>query len=168
MRRTTTTATCLLAASLTLTACGTTTVATPATHTTPTSKTPTSAPALTKAQTMRNWYNGGGQKQLDTITKDLGNVQKDLQSQNLDHLAGTCGKLTSDVETIQGEKRMPDAKAASEWKLALTHLNSAASHCTTGAVAADTSEIEQMTADLTIGLHHMTAVNTRLGDIANG
>ncbi|WUD70359.1 hypothetical protein OG937_45500 [Streptomyces sp. NBC_00510] len=159
----TTIAACLLAAALT--ACGigssTTTEASA-----PSPSAATSAP--TKAEKLNAWFDDGGQDHLDTISDDLDDVISHMGATDLDELAESCAKLTSDVETIQGGQPMPDAKAASSWGLALEHLNSAATHCTNGAVSMDVDEINQMTAELKIGTNHVDAMNERLDMIRNG
>jgi hypothetical protein len=109
------------------------------------------SPAETGAAALAAWLNAGGDKQLDLISADLGAVKTGLSDPARAGLDEACAKLTADAESLQLEKPMPDERAAGEWKLSLNYLQKAATECTAGDYTA-------MATDLSIGIHHVSAV----------
>lgn len=160
--RTTLAAACLAAAALTLTACGSETTASSKPDTTAAataSPTPSPSPTKDTVDKLIDWRDNGGSDTLDTITTDLGAVGKASDPIDLPALLDACSTLTADLEVAQQEDPIPDEETNRSWSLALEHLTASASACTTGAAGEDQASFDLMTAEMEIGIKHLTAVS---------
>lgn len=124
------------------------------------------APATSSlSQLVNQWYTGGGQANIDTLSNDMTAVSTD-SSDDPASVANDCQTMLTDVTAAQAADPIPDKQAQLSWSSALGHLHAGASDCAAGAANMDATQVNQGATEITEGTTDLTAVATRIKTIA--
>jgi hypothetical protein len=120
------------------------------------------------AKAVQDWYVGGGETHLTTVSRDLTSITDDRSANDLTSLQSDCTTLLTDVQTAQVYSPIPDTTAQDHWSKALSGLAQGAADCSDGAVAQSTSQVTNAGDELDAANTELTLASDQVNMLTNG
>lgn len=115
---------------------------------------------------LHDWWVGGGQDHLTTVSRDATSVGDDASAGDLVSMGNDCTTLLTDVQAAQVYDPIPDPVTHTHWSKALDHFAQAAADCADGTTDSDDALIARSKKEMRAGNAELSVTTDRVNSLS--